>query len=80
MLTKKGNKNLMLWRKPSLILFQQKIILTQSTKQRHYKHPIKKVDTTKINKTDTVKSLDKSRFTQGTDTENTVDKSRSIPR
>ena len=37
------------------------------------------VDTPKINKTDTVKSLDKSRFTQIIDTENTVDKSRSIP-
>ena len=42
--------------------------------------PNKTVDTTKSNKTDTVKSLDKSRSTQRTDTENTVDKSRYIPR
>ena len=40
----------------------------------------KTVDTPKINKTDTVKSLDKSRSTQRTDTENTVDKSIPIPR
>ena len=39
----------------------------------------KTVDTPKINKTDTVKSLEKSRSTQRSDTENTVDKSRSIP-
>ena len=65
-------------RNPSLLLFQQKIILTQSTKQRNNKHPIKKQ--IKNIKTDTVKSLDKSRFTQRTDKENTVDKSRSIPR
>ena len=40
----------------------------------------KTVDTPKSNKTDTVKSLDKSRYNQITDTENTVYKSRSIPR
>ena len=34
----------------------------------------KKVDTPKVNKTEKVKSIDKSRSTQGTDTENTVDK------
>ena len=39
----------------------------------------KTVDTSKINKTDTFKSIYKSRFTQITDTVNTVDKSRSIP-
>ena len=36
------------------------------------------VDTPRSNKTDKVKSLDKSRSTQRNDTENTVDKSRSI--
>ena len=40
----------------------------------------KTVDKPKRNKTDTVKSLDKSRYAQITDTENTVDKSGSIPR
>ena len=38
----------------------------------------KTVDTFKSNKTDTVKSIEKSRSTQRTDTVNTVDKSRSI--
>ena len=40
----------------------------------------KTVDTSKSNETGTVKSLDKSRSTQRTDTENTVDKSMCIPR
>ena len=40
----------------------------------------KTVDTPKKHKTYTVKSLDKSRSTQRTDIENTVDKSRFIPR
>ena len=40
----------------------------------------KTVDTPKINKTGKVKSIDKSWSTQRTDTENKVDKSRSIPR
>ena len=40
----------------------------------------KTVDTPKVNKTEKVISIDKSRFTQRTDTENTVDKPRSIPR
>ena len=39
----------------------------------------KTVDTSKINKTDTAKSIDKLRSTQRTDTVNTVDKSGSIP-
>ena len=39
----------------------------------------KTVDTSKSNKTDTGKSIDKSRSTQRTDTVNIVDKSRSIP-
>ena len=38
------------------------------------------VDTTKSNKTDKVKSIDKLSYTQRTDTENTVDKSGSITR
>ena len=37
------------------------------------------MDTPRRNKSDKVKSLDKSRSTQITDTENTVNKSRSIP-
>ena len=40
----------------------------------------KTVDTPRRNKTDKVKSIDKSRSTKITDTENTVDKSRYIPR
>ena len=40
----------------------------------------KPVYTPKSNKTDKGKSTDKSGYTQRTDTENTVDKSRSIPR
>ena len=69
---KKGKTEKMLWRNPSLLLFQQKIILTQSTKQINNKYPIKQQ--IKNIKTDTVKSLYKSRFTQRTDKENTVDK------
>ena len=40
----------------------------------------KTVDTPKPNETYKLKSIDKSRSTQITDTENTVDKSRYIPR
>ena len=40
----------------------------------------KTVDTPKIKKIDTVKLLYESRSTRRTETENTVDKSRSIPR
>ena len=36
----------------------EKRILTQSTEQRNHKNPIK-VDTTRINKTEKVKSIDK---------------------
>ena len=43
------------------------------------KAPNKTVDTPKINKFDKVKSIDKARSTQITDTEKTFDKSRSIP-
>ena len=38
----------------------------------------KTVDTPKVNKTEKVISIDKSRFTQRTDTVNKVDKPRSI--
>ena len=37
------NKNLIWWRKPSLLLFQQKIRLTKSTKKRNHKHPKKQL-------------------------------------
>ena len=40
----------------------------------------KSVDTPKSNKTEKVKTIDKSRSTQRTDTESTVDKSWYIPR
>ena len=40
MVEKKGTQNLMWQRNPSILLFQKKN-LTQSTKQRNYKHPIK---------------------------------------
>ena len=40
----------------------------------------KTLDAPRINKTDTVKLLDKSKSTQRNETENTVYKSRSIPR
>ena len=38
---KKGNQNLMWWEKLSLLLFHKNIRLTQSTKQKNHKHPIK---------------------------------------
>ena len=66
-------------RNPSLLPLQ-KILLTQSTKQINHKHPIK-VDTSSSNKSEKGKSLDKSRSTQRSATENTVNKenrSRSI--
>ena len=69
----------MLWRNPSLLLFQQKRKLTQSTKERKHKPPIKQQIHPKRNKNDTVKSIDKSRSTQIDNTENTEYKSRSIP-
>ena len=56
-----------------------KLKKSQSTKQRNQKHE-KTVGTPKINKTDTVKSLDKSNSTQINDTKNTLYKSISIPR
>ena len=44
------------------------------------KAPNGTVDTPRSNKTEKVKSIDKSRSTERTDTENKVDKSRYIPR
>ena len=75
---KKENKTKMWWRKPSLVIFRRKMILTQSTKQINHKHPIKLLIHQK--KTEEMKSIDKSRSTQRTDTVNIVDKSRFIPR
>ena len=37
----KKEKKLLWQRKPSILLFQKKIRLTQSTKDRNHKHPIK---------------------------------------
>ena len=81
--SKKGiltwEKNLIWLRNPSLLPLQ-KIILTLSTKQINQKHP-KKKDKSSSNKYDKGKSLDKSRSTQRTETEETVkilNKSRSI--
>ena len=69
-----------MWRNPSLILFQKERKIDTVRKKEKSQASNKTVDTSKRNKTDTVKSLNKSRSTQRTDTENTVDKSRSIPR
>ena len=57
----------MLWRMPSLLLFQKNGNL-HSKKTEKSQTSNKTVDTIKINKTDTVKSLDESRSTQITDT------------
>ena len=70
----------MLCRKPSILLFQKKNKSDTVNKTDKSQSCNKTVDTPKIIKTDTVKSLDKSRSTQRTDTENIVDKSRYIPR
>ena len=40
-MVKKRNQNKILWRNPSLLLFQQKRKSTQSTKQRNHKSLIK---------------------------------------
>ena len=61
-LTKKVNENKMFWRKPSLLLFHKKMIYTvNKTEKSQASNKI--VDTPKSNKTNTVKSLDKSRST-----------------
>ena len=64
--------------KPSLLLFQKKRRLTQLKKEK-LQASNKTVDTPRSNKTDKFKSIDNSMSNQITDTENTVDKSRSIP-
>ena len=40
---KKRKQKLMWWENPSLLLFKQRRRLTQSTKQRYYRHPIKQL-------------------------------------
>ena len=57
---------------------KQKIYTAKKTERS--KASNKTVYTPKINKTDTVTSLYKSRFTQISNTKDTVDKYRSIPR
>ena len=74
MVDKKGIQKLMWWRKLSLLLFQEKRRLTQSTKQRNHKHQINHLIHPKAIKSNFSKSIDKSRSTQITDTVNTVDK------
>ena len=64
----------------SLLLFQKKRILIQSTQQINHKYPIKQLIHTKAIKFNTFKSIDKSRYAQRTDTVNTVDKSGSTTR
>ena len=59
----------MWWRKPSLLLFQKEKILTQLTKQINHKYP-KKFPTSKTNKPNTLKSIDKSSCTQRTNLSN----------
>ena len=63
--------------KPSLLLFQKKLYTVN--KKDKSQAPNKTVDIPKINKSNTVKSLDKSRSTQRTDTENTVDNKGLFP-
>ena len=64
----------LMWRNPSLLLFQGEKKLDTGNKTEKSKASNKTVDTPKKNKTDTVRSLDTSRPTQRNDTENTVDK------
>ena len=52
--------------------------MTQSIKKINHKHK-KTVDVSKGNKTDTVKTIDKSRSAKRTNIVNTLYKSRSIP-
>ena len=49
-------------RKPTLLQFKQKRILTQSTKQRNHKHQ-KQQSLPQKNKPDTLNLIDKSRYT-----------------
>ena len=68
--------DIFLWKcTPISDFFFDKVNKTEKSKSSN-----KIVDTPRSNKTDKVKSIDKSRCTQITDTENTVNKSRSIPR
>ena len=67
----------MLWRKPSLLLIKKKEFDTVNKTEKSQTSKIT-VDTPKINKTNTVKSLDYSRSTHINDKVTTVHKSRSI--
>ena len=79
-MAEKKRKNLMWWRNPSLLLFYQKKKIDTLKKADKTQASNKTVDTPRSNKTNKVKSIDKSRSTQRTETENTVNKSRYILR
>ena len=76
----KCKQNLIWWNKPSLPPLQ-KIELTQSTKQTNHNNIKVKKDKSIRNESDKSRSLDKSKSTQRTETEDTVktlNKSESI--
>ena len=70
-LTKNIDKNYMLCRNPSILLFHQKRGFTKSTKHINHKHP-KNSPTLPPKKPDPLKSIDKSRFTQRTNLSNKI--------